>query len=106
MPSQSKVRTRKLRPEHLLDLQGPPQSEAASGLVIEHNLSLFAHGALSQPLEEFAHLVLAFDYGPKPPDGSPHLQIRFVKLTEISSSCRLASPASAPTGLANTTFPV
>src|ERR1035441_10781192 len=80
MPSQSKVRTRKLRPEHLLDLQGPPQSEAASGLVIEHNLSLFAHGALSQPLEEFAHLVLAFDYGAKTPDGSHHLQIRIVDI--------------------------
>jgi len=38
-------------------LQRPPQSEAASSLVIEDNLSLFAHRALNQTLEEFAHLV-------------------------------------------------
>ena len=68
------------RPEHLLDLQGPPQGEAASGLVIEDNLSLVSHGALSQTLEEFAHLVLAFDYGAKTLDGSHDLQIRIVDI--------------------------
>ena len=72
------MRTRKPRSEHLLDLQGPPQSKAVSGLVIEDNLSLIALGALSQALEEFAHLVLAFDWGAKTPDGSRNRQIRVV----------------------------
>ena len=63
---------------HLLDLQGPPQSKGVSGLVIEHNLSLSALGALSQALEELAHLVLAFDWGAKTPDGSHDRHIRVV----------------------------
>jgi hypothetical protein len=80
VPSQSNLRKRKPSPEHLLNLQGPPQSEAASGLVIEDNLSLVAHGALSQPLEEFAHPVLAFDYGAKTPDGGHDLQVGIVDI--------------------------
>ncbi len=68
------------RPERLLDLQGPPQSEAVSGLFVEDNLSLVAHGTLSQALEEFAHLVLAFDLGAETADGSRDRQIRVVDI--------------------------
>jgi len=49
--------------ERLLDLQGLPQGEAVSRLVIEENLPLFSYRALNQALHESAHLVLTFDLG-------------------------------------------
>ena len=66
--------------ERLLDLQTPLQSETVRGLFSEKNLSFFARSPLHQTLYEFAHLVLAFDFGAKTPDRRCQTQIPVVDI--------------------------
>ena len=68
------------RPDRLLDLQAPLQSEAVCGLISEENLSFFARSPLYQTLHESAHLVLAFNLGAKTPDRRRQTQIRVVDI--------------------------